>query len=314
MKTIQILLVMGAIALAAGCAPVVPDALLNARSAYQYAKNGPAAQRVPVAVHKAHQALLLAEESFKAESDTYKTLDLAYIAQRKAELAVVLSNTSANKDSKANAEVDFQDKQAELVEQGKQDVIDSEKKMADERAAMTAEEAANDLAASELRNSQAAEDAAIDLAASEQRTKDALAALAALAATREDERGLVLTLSGGVLFTSGQAVLLPSARSKLDQIAEALLSVGDRNIIIEGHTDSQGSESYNQDLSERRADAVRLYLVGRGYPSGRIQSHGMGEGSSVADNGSSEGRANNRRVEIIIERETIASSMDKEIK
>jgi OOP family OmpA-OmpF porin len=95
---------------------------------------------------------------------------------------------------------------------------------------------------------------------------------------------------------------LSSAQVKLDQVANALLSVSARNIIVEGHTDSRGSESYNQGLSQRRADAVRNYLVQRGYPSDRIQSRGKGEGSPIADNASSEGRANNRRVEIIIER------------
>jgi outer membrane protein OmpA-like peptidoglycan-associated protein len=96
--------------------------------------------------------------------------------------------------------------------------------------------------------------------------------------------------------------LLPSAQVKLDQVANALLAVRARNLIVEGHTDSQGSEAYNQGLSQRRADAVRDYLVQRGYPADRIQTRGMSEGSPIADNASPEGRANNRRVEIIIER------------
>jgi outer membrane protein OmpA-like peptidoglycan-associated protein len=95
---------------------------------------------------------------------------------------------------------------------------------------------------------------------------------------------------------------LSSAQVKLDQVANALLAVRARNLIVEGHTDSQGSESYNQGLSQRRANAVRDYLVQRGYPSDRIQSYGKGEGSPIANNASPEGRANNRRVEIIIER------------
>ena len=85
-------------------------------------------------------------------------------------------------------------------------------------------------------------------------------------------------------------------------MANALLAVSARNLIVEGHTDSRGSESYNQGLSQRRADAVRDYLVKRGYPADRIQSRGKGEGSPIANNASPEGRANNRRVEIIIER------------
>jgi outer membrane protein OmpA-like peptidoglycan-associated protein len=86
-------------------------------------------------------------------------------------------------------------------------------------------------------------------------------------------------------------------------VATALLAVRARNLIVEGHTDSQGSESYNQDLSQRRADAVRDYLVQKGYPADHIQARGKGEGSPIADNASPEGRANNRRVEIVIERD-----------
>ena len=135
---------------------------------------------------------------------------------------------------------------------------------------------------------------------SEKRTADAAAKLAAV---KEEERGLVVTLSGSVLFRSAESTLLPSAQVKLDQVAKALLAVRARNLIVEGHTDSQGSESYNQGLSQRRADAVRDYLVQRGYPADRIQARGKGEGSPIADNASPEGRANNRRVEIVIERE-----------
>ena len=80
------------------------------------------------------------------------------------------------------------------------------------------------------------------------------------------------------------------------------MSVSERNIIVEWHTDSRGSETYNQGLSQRRAETVRDYLVQRGYPAYRIQARGMGDGSLIADNASPEGRANNRRVEIVIER------------
>jgi len=138
---------------------------------------------------------------------------------------------------------------------------------------------------------------------SEQRTADARAELARLAVVKEEKRGLVVTLSGGVLFQSAKSTLLPSAQVKLDQVANALLAVVPaRNLIVEGHTDSQGSTSYNQDLSQRRADAVRDYLVQKGYPADRIQALGKGKGSPIADNASPEGRANNRRVEIVIER------------
>jgi outer membrane protein OmpA-like peptidoglycan-associated protein len=228
---------------------------------------------------------------------------------------------AADKASKDKANADFQKKQTEIVKQGKQDLIESEKRTAsaqaevDKRAAVEASKDKSDAELAAVRASKDKSDAELqkqqaeavtqgkqDLSDSEKRTADALAALAALAAVKEEERGLVVTLSGSVLFRSAKSTLLSSAQVKLDQVANALLAVRARNLIVEGHTDSQGSESYNQGLSQRRADAVRDYLVQRGYPADRIQSRGKGKGSPIADNTSPEGRANNRRVEIIIER------------
>jgi outer membrane protein OmpA-like peptidoglycan-associated protein len=307
MKTIQLLIIVALVAFYAGCASVAPKELVNARSAYQLASLGPASQLAPADLHKAKLALNQAEESFKNESDSYKTKDLAYAAQRKAELAGAIGAMAADKTLKDKANVVYQTQQSEIVKQGKQDLIDSEKRTAeaqtelDKRAAVKAVQDKAD-AASKQQQIEIANKAKQDLIDSEKRTADALAELAALAAVKEEERGLVVTLSGGVLFRSGDSNLLSSAEVKLDQVATALLAVKSRNIIIEGHTDSQGTDAYNQDLSQRRADAVRDYLVQKGYPADRIQTRGKGEGSPIADNASSEGRANNRRVEIVIER------------
>jgi outer membrane protein OmpA-like peptidoglycan-associated protein len=318
MKTKQFLILVTFVALFAGCATVAPNELINARSAYRHASEGPAEQLVPAELHKAHEALVLAEQSFLKESDSYKTKDLAYVAQRKSELAGALGAMAADKVSKDKADADFQKKQAEIVKQGKQDLSDSEKRTADAMAELdkvAAVKASKDKADAELAADKASKDKADaeyqkqqaeiakqDLSDSEKRTAAALAELAKLAAVKEEERGLVITLSGSVLFRSAESTLLSSAQVKLDQVANALLAVRARNLIVEGHTDSQGSESYNQGLSQRRADAVRDYLVQRGYPADRIQARGKGKGSPIADNASPEGRANNRRVEIIIER------------
>jgi outer membrane protein OmpA-like peptidoglycan-associated protein len=321
MKTLQFLILVTFVALFAGCATVAPNELVSARSAYQHASEGPAAQLVPAELHKAKEALVLAEQSFLKEPDSYKTKDLAYVAQRKSEQAGALGAMAADKASKDKADADFQKKQTEIVKQGKQDLSDSEKRTADAQAEIdklaavkaSEEKAAAELAAvreskekanAELQKQQAetVKQGKQDLIDSEQRTADALAELAKLAAVKEEERGLVVTLTGGVLFRSAKSTLLSSAQVKLDQVANALLAISARNLIVEGHTDSQGSESYNQSLSQRRADSVRDYLVQRGYPADRIQARGKGEGSPIADNASPEGRANNRRVEIIIER------------
>jgi outer membrane protein OmpA-like peptidoglycan-associated protein len=195
-------------------------------------------------------------------------------------------------------------KQSEIVTKGKKDLSDSEKRTADaqaENARQAALTSAKDKSDADILKGQQ------DLRLSEKQTAAAYAELAALASLKEEQRGLVLTLSGSILFRSAESTLLPHARAKLDQVAKALLAIRARNLIVEGHTDSQGSDAYNQGLSQRRSDAVRDYLVQSGYPADRIQSRGLGEGSPIANNASAEGRANNRRVEIVIEREKQAA-------
>jgi outer membrane protein OmpA-like peptidoglycan-associated protein len=105
-----------------------------------------------------------------------------------------------------------------------------------------------------------------------------------------------------VIFASGQAELLPSARNRLTEVASAL-SNGDQDskIVVEGHTDSTGSEQTNKELSLERAEAVRDELVSNGVNADRISIQGFGESRPIADNSSQSGRANNRRVEIVIQ-------------
>lgn len=112
-------------------------------------------------------------------------------------------------------------------------------------------------------------------------------------------RGLVLTL-GDVLFDTGKAQLNPGSARKLDQLAQFLTDHPERRVQIDGFTDSVGTDSYNQDLSQRRADAVKSALVARGISSPRIGSAGYGKGFPVADNADSGGRQLNRRVEVVI--------------
>jgi outer membrane protein OmpA-like peptidoglycan-associated protein len=112
-------------------------------------------------------------------------------------------------------------------------------------------------------------------------------------------RGLVLTL-GDVLFDTGRAELNPGSARKLDQLAQFLTDHRERRVQIDGFTDSVGTDSYNQDLSQRRADAVKSSLIARGIDSSRIGSQGYGKGFPVATNVDSGGRQLNRRVEVVI--------------
>jgi outer membrane protein OmpA-like peptidoglycan-associated protein len=116
---------------------------------------------------------------------------------------------------------------------------------------------------------------------------------------KQTDRGLVLTL-GDVLFDTGRASLNPGAAMKLDRLAAFLNEHPDRRVQIEGFTDSVGGDAYNQDLSERRAEAVKAALTMRGIDPSRIATEGYGKAYPVASNSDSGGRQLNRRVEVVI--------------
>lgn len=116
-----------------------------------------------------------------------------------------------------------------------------------------------------------------------------------------DERALMALLGGTVMFRHDEAILLPEARGRLDRVADALKRMpSDRKIVIEGHADATGTDEYNRRLSERRASAARSYLLQRGVAADQVVAEGRGEQEPIAPNQTAEGRANNRRVEIVI--------------
>lgn len=117
---------------------------------------------------------------------------------------------------------------------------------------------------------------------------------------QQTERGTIYTL-GDTLFATNKADLKPGSQSSFDRLARVLNETPNRKIIVEGHTDSTGAEDYNLTLSQRRADAVKNYLVSQGVDAGRITAVGKGEGFPVASNDTPSGRQQNRRVEVIIE-------------
>ena len=140
--------------------------------------------------------------------------------------------------------------------------------------------------------------AAQQAANAQQQAAAAQAELEALKAKQTD-RGIVLTL-GDVLFETGRAELSSGAAMKLDRLAQFLGEHQDRRVQVEGFTDSIGSDSYNQDLSQRRADAVKAALIGRGIDPSRISTEGYGKAYPVASNNEASGRQLNRRVEVVI--------------
>jgi outer membrane protein OmpA-like peptidoglycan-associated protein len=112
--------------------------------------------------------------------------------------------------------------------------------------------------------------------------------------------GIKITFESGILFDVDKADLRPEAQQNLVKLATILNDYGDTNVLIEGHTDSDGTEEYNQTLSERRANAVSHFLAQQNVTMGRMSTIGYGETQPVADNSTAVGKQANRRVEIAI--------------
>jgi len=262
----------------AACATTQPSPMLvEARKEYDAAKNGPAGKFVPDLVYEAKTTLDKAERAHSRDPGSKDEEHLAYLAHRRTLLAV-----SAAEEHMAHEEAAKADREFETV-------LVSQRNEARGQVAQTG---------SQLESERAKRKAA------EEDARRAMASLAEIASVKAEAQRTVITLSGGVLFKTREATLLPIAQSQLDKVAEALQSQGEgKKIVVEGHTDSQGKDAFNQQLSQRRAEAVRSYLVSRGIPSDMITAVGKGEVEPIADNKTAEGRANNRRVEIEIENE-----------
>ncbi len=115
---------------------------------------------------------------------------------------------------------------------------------------------------------------------------------------KQQGEALLVAFPGDVLFDTGSSSLAPGAFSRLDQLAATLGRYPDTDVVVKGHTDGSGTESFNLTLSEQRADAVRRYLIGKGLSPARVTSVGFGESMPLATNSTPEGRQQNRRVEI----------------
>jgi outer membrane protein OmpA-like peptidoglycan-associated protein len=266
----------------AACGTALPPAeLVSARSTYKRTEAGRANQLHPAQVYEAKQALDKAEARFSDDGDSPEARDLAYVAQRKAQLVENRAQLTEAEQSKAAADTEMRALTGRALENTQADLKKTREQLDAERNKVTQERAAR--------------------LEAEKRARLALDDLAKIAAIKEEQRGMVITLSGAVLFTSGKADLLEAAQIKLNEVANALKSQSGHDIVVEGHTDSQGSPSSNSELSKKRADAVRDYLVSRGIESSRIRGEGLGQGRPIADNSNPEGRANNRRVEIVVQ-------------
>jgi len=261
-----------------GCATAQPpQELVDARAAYTKAQNGYARELSPASLHTAKQALDGAEKKFEDDGVSDEVRDQAYIALRKAQLADADGATAHYQRELANSKVRAQEAQAKAAQKTQSELTQTREQLAAEQSAR---------------------------AAAEQRAKEAMDRLAAANANvKKESRGTVITLSGGVLFASGKSVLLPGAQTSLNQVADALKSQDNAKILVEGHTDSTGNDGLNMELSRARAEAVASYLASRGVPREVMTPQGLGPSRPVADNNTPEGRANNRRVEIVVQQQ-----------
>jgi len=289
-----------------GCATTVPDGLVQARVAYQRASVGLPSTLSPTEVYDAKKVLDRANQEFDEHGDTVRVRDYAYIAFRKVELAEAKARTEQDRQAvtaAVAAGVVVKDEQARraLAEltSAREQLKDAER---EHRAQVSELQAENAAQSKELWNGAERLDTERQSRLSaERRLEGAMRDLSAVAAVKEDARGVVITLSGSILFVSGRHELLETAQVKLDQVATALMAQSrDKRIVVEGHTDSQGTDAMNEPLSLSRANAVRDYLIRRGVAAERISAVGMGATRPLADNTTSENRANNRRVEIVI--------------
>jgi outer membrane protein OmpA-like peptidoglycan-associated protein len=255
--------------------------LNDARAAYQRASSGPAARENPAQLHVAEQALSVAEKTFDDEGDTHKARDRAYVATRKAELAEVQADIAVLAKQTTEAQERMQLANARSQDQMRSQLGSATAQLAAQRQELDSERQAR--------------------AEAEKRAADTRAALERIAAVRADSRGVIVTLPGGVLFASGKSELLPTARTKLTEVGTVLAKDPNAKLTVEGYTDSRGSDEMNKELSAKRAEAVRSFLVSKGIPAANIVAEGHGEEQPIADNATAEGRANNRRVEIVVQ-------------
>ena len=133
----------------------------------------------------------------------------------------------------------------------------------------------------------------------DQKAKEIQQTVPGATVTRVGE-GLVVTFDSGLLFDFDSDQLRDASRQNLDNLAKSLASFGDSKLLLVGHTDNTGTDSYNLDLSRRRAAAVASYLIGHGVPSARISASGRGETEPIAPNDTDADRQKNRRVEVAI--------------
>jgi outer membrane protein OmpA-like peptidoglycan-associated protein len=293
MKRLGLTLMPLTMLLLSACAtqPVKKDTLQQAQQAVSGLEENAAVTRyAPVALRDAQETLRQAQQLARQGEDPQLVEHYAYLALKRAQIAQAL----ARREMLVRSAEDVQQQRAQVMLQARERAIEQARREA-EQARMQAEQ---------LR--QEAQQAREQAQLSQQALQEAQSQLADLE-PRQTERGLVLTLDE-VLFAFNSAELQAGNQRALDRLAQYLQAHPDHNLLIEGHTDSVGDAGYNQGLSERRAQSVYQALTQRGVDPARVRIIGLGENFPVADNGTPQGRSENRRVEVVIAQDAIPQS------
>ncbi|MGO8793701.1 MAG: OmpA family protein [Candidatus Sulfotelmatobacter sp.] len=315
----------------------VPLELLEARNAVVIAKAAGAQQYAPDSLTKAEDMLQRAEDYYQrkqgrtpigtaARGATQMAEDARVLTLRRKEQEKVEAERRAQQEAREKAEADARAAQEQAAQSQAQAEEDARRRAEAEaaqaqaqrdQAAALAQQQAAQAQADAAR--QAAQASAQQAALAEQQRQEAirqkeqmrarlLAQLNQVLQTRDTARGLIVSMPD-VLFDFNKYTLKPEARERLAKISGIVLAYPDLKLQIEGYTDSIGSDEYNQTLSDKRAEAVRDYLVSEGVNMNNVTAQGMGKADPIADNSTAAGRKLNRRVEMIVSGDVIGEQL-----
>jgi outer membrane protein OmpA-like peptidoglycan-associated protein len=288
-KNILISIAAATVLAACASAPQRNDQLEQARAQVQTFSQDPLATQVATKeLQSARSELQQAEAAFEKRQPVEEVNHLAYLAARHAEIGQARIAEARAREQIAQGEAE---RNRVLLEARTRE---AERATQEARAAQSEAQMQAQQASTAREEALAARTEAESARATAETMTQQLAALQA----EQTKRGMVMTLSD-VLFDTGGATLKPGADLALNRLADFLEQNPDTQIIVEGHTDSVGSDSYNEDLSRRRGQAVLDALASRGVAANRVQVVGRGEAYPVAGNDTPAGRQQNRRVEII---------------
>jgi len=299
-----------------------PEAFAKAERALAQAEDYQTRKQKSAVPTAARQAVQMAEDarsvSLRRQAEEASENERRAAAEREAQ-------AKAAQEAEAKARAIAQKQREEAEAEAARDKAAAEAsaaaaaqaKAAEERARAASEAEARARAAAEASEREAQEKAAADRAAAEKSEAEKQQLRAKLLEqfnrvlpTKDSDRGLVVNM-GDVLFDTGKSNLRPPAREALAKLSGIVLNYPSLRLVIEGHTDSTGSEEFNQKLSEQRAAAVRDYLVNQGLSMDSIVTRGLGMADPVGDNKTVAGRQQNRRVEIIASGEVIGTKIGK---